>query len=55
VFGALPDRQGDPAMLTADVTRLRDGVGWSPAYSLEQGLAETIAWWKQNREENDAR
>ena len=55
VFGALPDRQGDPAMLTADVTRLRDGVGWSPAYSLEQGLAETIAWWKQNREQNDAR
>jgi nucleoside-diphosphate-sugar epimerase len=54
VFGALPDRQDDPAVLTADVAHLRDGVGWRPVYSLEQGLAETIAWWKQNREGYDA-
>ncbi|EAU54375.1 NAD-dependent epimerase/dehydratase family protein [Mariprofundus ferrooxydans] len=53
-FGALLDRQGDPAVLTADATRLCDELGWRPTYSLEQGLAETIAWWKQRQEKYDA-
>lgn len=53
-FGILQDRQGDPAVLTADVTRLRDELDWRPAYSLEQGLAKMIAWWTQNRERYDA-
>ena len=52
-FGALPNRTDDPAVLTADVRRLRDELGWSPAHTLEQGLAETIAWWKQNQDKHD--
>lgn len=42
-FGSLPDRPGDPLVLTADVTRLQAEVGWRPRYSLEEGLKETIA------------
>lgn len=43
---ALPTREGDPHMLQADITRLRDEVGFTPTYSLERGLSETINWWK---------
>ncbi len=53
-FGALPDRQGDPAALTADITRLSDELSWRPEYSLEDGLAETIEWWKQQPENSRA-
>jgi nucleoside-diphosphate-sugar epimerase len=47
-FGALPNRSGDPAVLTADVSRLRDELGWSPYYTLGTGLADSICWWKSN-------
>lgn len=46
VFGALPIPAGDPPRLIADVRRLHDEVGWTPATSLADGLAETIAWWR---------
>lgn len=34
--------------LLGDSTRLRALTGWAPQYSLEQGLAETIAWCKEH-------
>jgi nucleoside-diphosphate-sugar epimerase len=45
-LGALPARPGDPDDLSADVGRLRDGVGWRPGRSLEDGLRETLEWWR---------
>ena len=39
---------GDPPVIEADVTRLREEVGWRPATSLEDGIRETVAWWKAN-------
>ena len=30
-----------------DTSKLR-GLGWSPATSFEQGLAETVAWYRAN-------
>ena len=45
-LGALPDRPGDPADLSADVARLRDEVGWAPTRALEDGLRETFEWWR---------
>lgn len=45
-LGALPAAQDDPASLVAAVDRLQS-IGFTPAYSLEQGLAQTIAWWDQ--------
>jgi nucleoside-diphosphate-sugar epimerase len=46
-LGALPPRPGDPDELSADVCRLRDEVGWRPSWSLEDGLRETLKWWRQ--------
>jgi nucleoside-diphosphate-sugar epimerase len=45
-LGALPTRVGDPAELAADVRRLREEVGWQPARSLEEGLLDTLEWWR---------
>jgi nucleoside-diphosphate-sugar epimerase len=45
-LGALPAREGDPAELAADVRRLREEVGWQPARSLEEGLLDTLEWWR---------
>jgi nucleoside-diphosphate-sugar epimerase len=39
----LPD---NPATITADTRRLNEEVGWRPVLSLEQGLRQTIDWWK---------
>ncbi|MEO8519720.1 MAG: NAD(P)-dependent oxidoreductase [Acidobacteriota bacterium] len=48
-LGARPPPPHDPPRLTADVTRIRDEVGWHPAVSLDRGLAETIEWWRTER------
>ncbi|MCA1817679.1 MAG: NAD(P)-dependent oxidoreductase [Acidobacteria bacterium] len=45
-FGALPRRAGEPALLVADASRLRDEVGWRPRRSLDEGIGETIEWWR---------
>lgn len=37
-------RAGDPRHLTADVTRLHQGLDFSPSISLEQGLARYVDW-----------
>lgn len=42
-LGARADPDGDPAVLTAEIHRLRDEVGFSNRFSLEQGLADTVA------------
>jgi nucleoside-diphosphate-sugar epimerase len=44
--GARPRPTGEPAVLTADVTRLREEVGWSPARPLTERVDETVAWWR---------
>jgi nucleoside-diphosphate-sugar epimerase len=45
-IGALPARPGDPPRLLADVSRLRDDVGFRPRVSLEEGIEATVAWWR---------
>jgi len=45
-IGALPSKENEPAELVGAVRRLGDEVGWSPSYSLESGLGETVAWWR---------
>ena len=46
VYGALPMREGDPPLLVADASRLRNEAGWTPQFNLEFGVKDTIAWWK---------
>jgi nucleoside-diphosphate-sugar epimerase len=44
-LGALKYRDGEPMYIVGDPQRLRS-LGWSPAYTLERGLIETIEWWQ---------
>lgn len=48
-IGAREAPANEPPVITADVTKLRS-AGWKRAYTHEQGLAETIAWWKEHME-----
>ena len=45
-LGAIPAAATDTPLVVADVTRLRDEVGWRPRWSLDEGLEQTIAWWR---------
>jgi nucleoside-diphosphate-sugar epimerase len=41
------DPASDPApVVLAETTRLARDVGFTPRYRLEQGIRETVAWWK---------
>lgn len=44
-LGARAANPAEPAVLTADVARLRDEVGWAPTRSLAEAARETMAWW----------
>ena len=45
-LGALEPPPDEPPLLVADVGRLRDDVGWRPARSLDDGLRDTVDWWR---------
>lgn len=45
-FGIVPTAPDEPKNIIADITRLRSEVDWQPRYSLADGIAETIKWWK---------
>ena len=44
--GALPDRPDEPARIVAVVERMRREVGFQPARSLQEGLWEALAFWR---------
>jgi nucleoside-diphosphate-sugar epimerase len=46
-LGAKPAAAAEPAMLVPDVRRLRDELRWNPHFSLYEGVADTIAWWRR--------
>jgi UDP-glucuronate decarboxylase len=46
-LGALPNRDWDPVYVCGENQRLRTEANWAPAYSLRDGLAQTISWWKE--------
>jgi nucleoside-diphosphate-sugar epimerase len=50
-LGARPTPPGDPPLLVADVSRLRDELGWRPRVRLDDGLCETVNWWRVRRAE----
>ena len=45
-LGAIPAAPTDTPLVVANVERLRDELRWRPRYSLNEGLAETVAWWR---------
>lgn len=46
-LGARPTAADEPPLLVADVRRLRNEMGWSPRFDLNDGLEHAINWWKQ--------
>jgi nucleoside-diphosphate-sugar epimerase len=45
-IGARPQRPGDPEVLWPDTTKLETWVGWRPERTLDEGIADTVAWWR---------
>jgi dTDP-glucose 4,6-dehydratase len=47
VFKPLP--VDDPRVRQPDITRAKNLLGWEPHTSLESGLKQTIAWFRQKK------
>ena len=45
-LGAKQTGADEPHLLVGDTTRLSQEAGWQPSHSLDQGLEETIDWWR---------
>jgi dTDP-glucose 4,6-dehydratase len=45
----VPDRPGHDRRYLLDFTKLRTELGWSPTIGFEAGLADTVAWYSNNR------
>jgi nucleoside-diphosphate-sugar epimerase len=48
VLGAIPTRANDTPLVVADVTRLSEVLRWHPRYTLDDGLEQTIGWWRHH-------
>ncbi|HIG27958.1 MAG TPA: NAD-dependent epimerase/dehydratase family protein [Verrucomicrobiales bacterium] len=49
-FGEIPYRPDQVMHLEADITRLKRDTQWKPETALEQGLRETIEWFRSHDE-----
>jgi len=45
----VPDRPGHDRRYLLDSSRLRDELGWVPQRTFDEGLAETVAWYRDHR------
>lgn len=43
------DRPGHDRRYAIDASKLKDELGWEPAYTFERGIAETVDWYLQNQ------
>ncbi len=43
------DRKGHDRRYSLDITKISEELGYAPAYDFERGLAETVAWYRDNR------
>ncbi|MBJ6978096.1 dTDP-glucose 4,6-dehydratase [Luteimonas sp. MC1895] len=43
------DRPGHDRRYAIDASKLRDELGWTPAYIFERGIAETVDWYLANQ------
>lgn len=44
------DRPGHDRRYAIDASKLQSELGWAPAHSFEQGIADTVAWYLDNQE-----
>ena len=43
-----PERKGDIRHSGADISKIREKLGYSPEYDFEKGIKEAIQWYKEN-------
>ncbi|HSW70679.1 MAG TPA: NAD(P)-dependent oxidoreductase [Gammaproteobacteria bacterium] len=47
LLGAIPESLNSPSSIVASTKRLNEDWGWTPQFSLQQGLEKTISWWQK--------
>jgi dTDP-glucose 4,6-dehydratase len=45
----VPDRQGHDRRYSLDIGKISEELGYAPSLSFEDGLAATVAWYRDNR------
>ena len=43
------DRPGHDFRYSTDITKIRNTLGWSPRFTFDQAIIETIEWYESNR------
>lgn len=46
----VPDRKGHDLRYSVDWSKIRTELGYRPRHTLEQGLAETVAWYRDHQD-----
>jgi dTDP-glucose 4,6-dehydratase len=44
----VPDRPGHDRRYAMNARKIRENLGWKPRHNFEEGLAETVAWYRTN-------
>ena len=44
------DRPGHDRRYAIDATRIKQDLGWTPAYTFERGIRETVQWYLENQD-----
>ncbi len=47
-LGAWPSAPADPMVIRADIRRLKGSIAWAPLYGLDDGLRQTVEWWRDH-------
>lgn len=47
-FGARQAPEGDPEYVVADISKLKESLGWRPAFSLDAGVERSISAWREH-------
>jgi len=50
VIEHVPDRKGHDFRYAIDFSKIKKELGWKPKHTFEEGLKETIEWYKNNEE-----
>jgi dTDP-glucose 4,6-dehydratase len=45
----VPDRKGHDRRYSLDITKIGEELGFAPLIGIEEGLAATVAWYRENR------
>jgi dTDP-glucose 4,6-dehydratase len=46
----VPDRKGHDRRYSLDITKISEELGYAPQVTLDDGLAATVAWYRDNRD-----